>query len=420
MRIFGTRGSITIPQPWVPSAGGEATTIAVQSGGEAREETFDPGVSPYAMEADVVAQNIEAREAPQMSRADTLGNMKTLDEWRRQIGLIYDNEKLEAQTQPLFGRALRKPSGEKNIMKYGRVKGVAKPISKMVMGLMGNSPVNTMAVFDDYYERGGNAFDTSYHYGESDKVLGQWLSSRGVKDETVVIVKGAHTPFCNPEDLTAQLHASLENLQLESADLYCMHRDNPDIPVSEFVDVLNEHYNAGKVKAFGGSNWSLARIEEANAYAREKGLQGFSILSNNFSLARMVNPVWEGCISCSDPESKRWLEENQFPVFSWSSQARGFFVRGDRDFTADAELVNSWYSDDNFERLARVQQLSKERDISPLNIAAAFVLHQKFPIFALIGPLSIEETRTALPGMQVELSDAEMKWLNLESDSRDG
>lgn len=419
VRVFGTEGQITIPLPWISSTEGEPTTIHIESGGKAREETIEAGGPLYALEADAVARNIEARQSPQMSRDDTLGNMKTLDLWRSKIGLVYDSEKLEAQARPLMGRALRNPSAEKNTMKYGKIAGVEKPIARLVMGAMSQNIVNSMAVFDDYYERGGNAFDTSFHYGDSDKILGHWMSSRGVQNEIVVIAKGAHTPDCNPEALSSQLLKSLENLQLETADLYCMHRDNPEIPASEFVDVLNEHFNAGRIKAFGGSNWSLARVEEANAYARQKGLQGFSLLSNNFSLARMVNPVWDGCVACSDADSKRWLEEHQMTVLSWSSQARGFFVRGDRDFTADAELTNSWYSDDNFERLARVNQLSRERDISPLNIAAAFVLHQKFPIFALIGPQTIEETRTAMPALEVSLSDAEMKWLNLESDSRD-
>src|SRR5438045_890015 len=51
-----------------------------------------------------------------------------------------------------------------------------------------------------------------------------------------------------------------------------MHRDNPDVPVGEFVDVLNEHLNAGRIRAFGGSNWSLERVDAANDYAHSKGL----------------------------------------------------------------------------------------------------------------------------------------------------
>ena len=54
--------------------------------------------------------------------------------------------------------------------------------------------------------------------------------------------------------------------------------------------------------------------------------QPFTVLSNNFSLARMNNPVWPGCFSCSEDDYVNYLTENQIAIFPWSSQARGFFL----------------------------------------------------------------------------------------------
>ena len=160
-------------------------------------------------------------------------------------------------------------------------------------------------IFDDFYEKGGNTFDTAYIYGDgwSERFLGQWVVNRGLRKEVVLISKGAHTPHCTPEGITRQLHKSLERLKTDHLDIYIMHRDNPEVPVGEFVDILNEHHRAGRIRVFGGSNWSIRRIEEANTYAEVNGLRGLSLLSNNFSLARMVNPVWDGCIAAS--ESRR-------------------------------------------------------------------------------------------------------------------
>ncbi|HVF84878.1 MAG TPA: aldo/keto reductase, partial [Abditibacteriaceae bacterium] len=248
----------------------------------------------------------------------------------------------------------------------------------------------------------------------NDNVLGQWINSRGVRNEVVTLVKGAHTPDCYPDKLSTQLIVSLERMQTDFTDLYMMHRDNLEVPVSEFIDVLNEHVQAGRIKAFGGSNWSNERVREANDYATSKGLQGFSAISNNFSLARMIDPIWAGCIASSDAESRAFLTETQLAIMPWSSQARGFFVRGDRNFTEDQELVRCWYSDDNFQRLERVREMAAKRNLKPIELALAYVLNQPFPTFPLIGPQTIDETRSSLSALSIQLSPDEVKYLNLE------
>ncbi|HYF49451.1 MAG TPA: aldo/keto reductase, partial [Planctomycetota bacterium] len=234
-------------------------------------------------------------------------------------------------------------------------------------------------------------------------------------EQIVLLDKGAHTPFCTPKDLTRQFKESLERLQTDYVDIYMLHRDNLDVPVGEFVDVLNEHQRAGQMKVFGGSNWSIARVQAANEYAKKKGLQGFSVVSNNFSLARMVDPVWGGCISASDPESRAWFTKHQIALMPWSSQARGFFTeRANPNDKSDAEMVRCWYSDDNWKRRERVIELAKKKGVLPINIALAYVLCQPFPTFPLIGPRVLSETRTSLPALDIKLTPDEVKWLNLE------
>jgi aryl-alcohol dehydrogenase-like predicted oxidoreductase len=303
-------------------------------------------------------------------------------------------------------------------MKYGSLPGASRPVSRLIMGADNQTTLpHASVMFDDFVESGGNAFDTAFIYGGGvcERVLGQWIRNRGIRDKVIVISKGAHTPFCNPRDLTSQLKETLSRLQTDYLDLYLMHRDNPDIPAAEFVDVLNEHLKAGRMRAFGGSNWSLDRVQAANEYARKKGLTGMSVVSNNFSLARMIEPVWAGCIAASDPASREWFTRTQMPLLSWSSQARGFFAgaAGPENQT-DKSLVRSWYSDDNFRRLDRAKDLAAKRGVRPINIALAYVLCQPFPTFPLIGPRTLEETRVALQGLSIALTPQELRWLNLE------
>ncbi len=424
VRIFGSEGSINIPNPWVADrANPTQGKIIVNKRGEPspREIVVDAEATAFTLEADTFGEAVLAGktdvQSPAMSRGDTLGNIRLLDRWRREAGVNYEQEtpaKYPAVT--VAGAPLAKKS---DAIPSVALKGLDRPVSRFVMGCDNQTTFPHCAVmFDDFYEKGGNTFDTAHIYGGGlqERLLGQWIKLRGVRSSTNVIVKGCHTPYADPRSLTTQLKMSLERLQIDCADIYMMHRDNPEIPVGEFIDVLNEHVKAGRIKVFGGSNWSIARVQEANDYAARKGLQGFGVVSNNLSLARMVDPVWGGCVTAHDADSRAWLTKTQTALLSWSSQARGFFLPGRAapDKLEDKELARCWYSDDNFQRLHRANELAKKLDVAPINIAAAWVLNQPFPAIALIGPRELSETRTSLPGATLKLDAEQMKWLNLE------
>lgn len=415
VRIFGSKGRIIVTQPWFAGAKG-AKLIVHRDGAKVEELSTESSVDLYNYEIDLVAQHASQGQAPSpaMTWADTLGNAKTLDAWRKEIGLVYQVEKRENMIQPLWGDSLEvRPDAKKN---FGAFPGLEKPMSRLVMGGMSANSVAGQMVLDDYFERGGNAFDTAHIYGQADESLGHWIKTRGVRKDVVLVAKGAHTPNCTPEGLTRQLFESLDKLQTDHADIYIMHRDNLDVPVGEFVTVLNEHRNAGRFPVFGGSNWTIARIAEANEYAAKNGLMGFSVLSNQMSLARMVGPVWDGCLSVSDAESRAWLQANQFPLLAWSSQARGFFTnRAGEDKTDDEELVRCWYADENFERKRRAAELAKKRGVEEINIALAYVLVQPFPVWTLIGPATLGETRSCFQALEIQLTLDEVRWLNLET-----
>jgi aryl-alcohol dehydrogenase-like predicted oxidoreductase len=348
-----------------------------------------------------------------MSWADTLGNLEVQDEWRKLIGQQYASERDDAAVPTATGRPLARRDDAP--MTYGTVPGLDKQVSRLVMGVDNqNTLTHAATIFDDFVERGGTTFDTAYIYGggRGEKLLGQWMKTRGNRDDVVVIGKGAHTPHCDPESIGRQLEESLQRLQTDHVDLYLMHRDNEEIPVGEFVDAMDEQFRAGRCKAFGGSNWSTARFDEANAYAVANGKQPLTLLSNHLSLARAYDVPWKGCRHVSDDESQAWLRERQVALFPWSSQARGFFTgRAKPEDTSDEELVRCFYSDENFQRLDRARELASAKGVEPTAIALAWLLHQPYPVFPLIGPRQISETRTSLPGLSVTLTDDEVAYL---------
>jgi predicted dehydrogenase/aryl-alcohol dehydrogenase-like predicted oxidoreductase len=426
LRIWGSAGHIVVPNPWFPGdaryGGEEGSRILVFRDGDSEELVVGGGSSLYAIEADTVARYIEDRRAsyPCMSWADSLGNMKALDVWRKEIGLIFDCEKEAALTVPTSGRSPARASDHN--MRYGSVEGVDKPISSLVMGTMifkpGELPL-ACSLLDYFYERGGNCLDTAHVYN-CEETVGRWIGLRGLREDLVVIGKGARDEAGTPEGLTRQLEETLEKMRLDYLDIYLMHTDNPDVPVGEFVDCLNDHKRAGLIRAFGGSNWSIERLEAANAYADAHDKTGFAASSPNFSLAAWNEPMWPGCISASDPKSRLWYEETRMPLFAWSSQATGFFSgrysAEDRDVPSLAPIVRTWFNEGNFERLERSRELARGKGATATQIALAYVLQQSFPGFALIGPQSIEELREAFPALDIELTREELLWLNLERD----
>jgi aryl-alcohol dehydrogenase-like predicted oxidoreductase len=266
-------------------------------------------------------------------------------------------------------------------------------------------------------------------------LLGHWHRQRGVREEMVIVAKGAHTPDNFPDRVGPQLSESLERLQTDSVDLYLLHRDNPDVPVSEFVDALNDELRRGRLVAFGASNWTLDRVRAANAYAKRRGVAGFTAVSNQFSLARMVTPIWPGVEAASHPDFRRYLAESGIALLPWSSQARGFFtpwadtVLAEHAHSAEsgrqppeittmqptaAELTRTWLAPDNVERRNRAGRLADRYGVERINVALAYVLQQPFPCFPLIGPRTLAEIRSCVAALALTLTDEELRWLNLE------
>ena len=414
-QIFGTKGNLYIPKPWHPTGSepGTAKMVLTDNSGQSTEIDVPASKGLFVYEVEEVTRAINAglQSCGRMSWEDTLGNMRTLDRWRASIKQAYKAETQSPMRPPMSGLPLRAPSKTTR----AQVKGLAKPISRLVMGCDNQTTKpHAAALFDDYFERGGNCFDTAHLYGGGimERLLGEWIATRGVREDVVLIGKGAHTPDCYPEAVHRQLDETLNRLQTDNVDIYFLHRDNPDIPISEWLDALNQERDAGRITVFGGSNWTIDRLTEANAQAEQRGVQGFTVLSNNFSLARMVNPVWPGVLACSEAAYRDYLLEAGMALFPWSSQARGFFTdAASPEKLSDKELVNAWYSPANFQRRGRAIELAEKKGVTPMAIAAAYVLAQPFPTFPLIGPRALSETRTSFAALDIELTSDECTWL---------
>ncbi len=287
--IKNQRTTLEVVEPWRCGEDvGRKSSIFLSHEGKKEEIQFNETIGIFTFEIDHFSEVLLSGsiESNLVSHSDSHGNMIWLDTWRKSIGVYYSEDKptkREKQMSSFFE--------DRKSMPTSRIKGIDKELSRVVFGCDNQSDTNhAFAMFDYYFNKGGNVYDTAYIYnnGKSDRYLGEWIKARNNRDEVVILGKGAHTPDCLPEKIRPQLEETLDRLSTNKLDIYCLHRDNPEIPVAEFMDSLNELRDEGLIDVLGASNWSLDRFKEANEYSNSKNISGFGVLSNNFSLARML------------------------------------------------------------------------------------------------------------------------------------
>lgn len=307
-------------------------------------------------------------------------------------------------------------------MRTVHIRQLKRDVSCVGLGVTPFQPGDEQAAFaiaDAYARLGGNLIDTAEVYGggASERVLGQWIAARGNRADVVIMDKGCHYPNypLNPSAIHETITRALDAVGTECLDIWAFHRDNPEEPVGPLVEALNDEVAKGRIRAFGGSNWTAARIREANEYADKHGLMGMAISSPQVCLAKTRVPFWQDCLTASDGDLI-WYAQSGVVVVAWSSQGQGFFRdESDPDNLTNPQLVRSYHTPENFEKLRRAREVGKRKGLSAVQIALAYVVSLPAPIIALVGPRSVEEIESSIAVADVSLSQAEMDWLSLRT-----
>lgn len=321
-------------------------------------------------------------------------------------------------------------------MKYENLEDIKTPVSRIVFGTALPAMIkgeNVNDLLDSIYAEGITTFDTAENYGLSEISLGTWMKARKNRDKIVIISKGCH-PYgrdrVTPEDLKQDIEQSFERLHTDYIDIYMLHRDDLKVDVGPIVEFLNEYKKAGKIGRFGGSNWTVERMEQANEYACKHGLVPFTVSEPNFGLCDQIGDPWgggSGCVTISGPahqEDRDWYAKNDIPVFAYSSLGRGMFsgrvksndIEGAKSIL-DPNAVKGYCYPENFERLARVEKLAASKNRTVPQIALAWVLNQDFDVFPLVSVPKAEWMASNLEALDISLSKEEVEWLDLRRDN---
>ena len=254
----------------------------------------------------------------------------------------------------------------------------------------GNPPSreDAVALFRHALDNGCDHFDTANIYGGgvSEDILGEALSGR--RDEyflatkTGIIVDGPRRGIdCSPAAITASLDASLKRLGTDHVDLFYMHRFDPKVPIADSVGAMVEAIEAGKIGAYGVSEWSATHIREAHAVHPMAAVQTeYSLWTRNVELG-VLNATQELGIA----------------LVAFSPVARGALAGELADVSALTEkdlrrthprfLPGNW--DKNLELIGQFNTLASEAGVAPTQLALAWVLSRGENIHVIPGTRSI-------------------------------
>lgn len=254
-------------------------------------------------------------------------------------------------------------------------------------------------ILDAYVELGGNFLDTARVYGDfaggvcgiSERAVGNWLAARRNREQIIVGTKGGHPELSamnvgrlDRENLSDDIRRSLDDLMVDQVDIYWLHRDDVSRPVGEILETLNGFLQAGYTRFIGVSNWTTARIREANAYAAAHGTTGFCANQPQFSLARqevMTDPT----LYQMDREMYEFHVETGMPCVPFSSQAKGFFIKLHDGAEISDGAKRRFDSPGNRAIYARLLALSEETGYSVGALSLAYLTCNRFDIFPIVG-----------------------------------
>jgi aryl-alcohol dehydrogenase-like predicted oxidoreductase len=297
------------------------------------------------------------------------------------------------------------------VMRTVRISQALPPIPVIALGIddfgSGVSEERSFALLDAFVAGGGTMIDTAHVYGSgaSERCLGHWMAARGNRARVLVSSKCAHPSNAKPnrldaEDIASDLTESLARLGTAHIDLYWLHRDDPSVAVAAILQEMERHRRAGRILAYGASNWSSARLEEAAACASRLGIPGFCAAQQGFSLAERVLPGWPGGRYLVE-EDRTWHRRSGLALAAYTPQARGFFAKDVPEYDSPA----------NRARRERARELAHRRGATPNQVALAWLTNQSFPGIAIAGSHRAEQLADCLGAGAISLTADEVEWL---------
>jgi len=276
----------------------------------------------------------------------------------------------------------------------------------------------SFAVLDAFVDAGGRSIDTADVYsawvsgnsgGESETIIGEWLASRGRRDDVVVATKVfslAARPGLSPGNVRAAVEDSLRRLQTDRIDLYYAHRDDTDVPQEDYVGVFDELVAAGKIREAGASNFTADRLRSAVELARDTGRTAFTVAQDQLSL------VERGYQSALGPT----VEDLGLVQLPYSALASGFLTGKYRPgTTVDSVRAGGAgrYLEDpaNVALLETLDEVAAGHGVGVAAVALAWLRQQPTVAAPIASARTVEQLPALVESFDLALTDEEVSSL---------
>lgn len=281
----------------------------------------------------------------------------------------------------------------------------------------------SFAVLDAFVEAGGNVIDTADLYsvwgdghsgGESESVLGEWMASRGNRDDVVVATKVGSLPSrpgLTAENVEAALADSLERLRTDHIDLYYAHRDDESVPIVDQVRTFHGLVESGRVRFVALSNHSPARMREYFEVATRESLTIPVAIQPHYNLVHRAE---------YEREFAPIVREFDVAVFPYFALASGFLTgkyrtAADVSGKARESMAAGHVTEDGLVVVDELARIAGARAVEPATVALAWLLAK-----GVTAPVASARTTAQLPALlaavDLGLDDDEMAALDAASD----
>jgi aryl-alcohol dehydrogenase (NADP+) len=280
-------------------------------------------------------------------------------------------------------------------------------------------------ILDAFVAGGGSLVDTADSYsawapgnsgGESETIIGEWIASRGGRDQLVVATKVSRHPQyrgLGAANIAAAARESLRRLQTDHIDLYFAHYDDPDTPLEESVAAFAELVDDGAVRYVGLSNYTAQRITEWIDTAQRLGVAPPVALQPHYNLLHR-EPF--------ESELLPLAQQHELGVLPYFGLAAGFLTGKyrspeDADGVARGSMVTAYLNDAGFAAADEVRAIAQQRGVAPSSVALAWLRTQPTVAAPIAGATKVEQVPPLLAAAKLDLDASELDRLERVSDA---